>query len=553
MFDSMPKRFPLYVTALALAAGVAGCATRSSAPAPSSAQAAASANQELSKLAQKLHSPRLMAQVLLKQAREKKDPERATQAAIYAFKAGDEELASQAGDLIAKLEPDSPVPAVIHMRVALDKGDVKAAGKAAEKLYQAGGARAIYEMSEGSYDDWYLYAVVRHIANAHPDDAELSQLLAQAALRAGDNGAALAAAHKAVAGGLDDLLMQVVQMQAEWALGQRSKALERGAKTLAAHSHDVALRALYAGLLMRSHDFDRARSVLGDGAALAPGNSHIELAYAMLEQAEGKGKAAHRRLTKLLERGSTDPGVYYFLGESAAARGDWGQAFVWYASADGNSSAQVAAAEALSQWKGLDAAQHFLHERMTHVPGLMPLWVATEAGLLDNAGKSKEAYAILSKAVKRYPVVRPLRYQRALLADKLGKSRVALDMLHGLVRAEPGNAEYLNAYGYMLTVHTRRYKEGYGYIKRALSAYPDDPAILDSMGWVLYKLGRPKQAVDYLERAHKGSGDATVAVHLATVYLALGRKAEAGKLIKAALAQSPHDADLKRLQKRILQ
>ena len=547
----MRMRPTVLLSILPLAAGLAGCASH---PKPAAdAPQQVSDNQQLSELAQKLHSPKLMAQVLLKQARENKDPKQAMQAAIYAFQAGDDELAGQAGDLIEQLQPDSPLPDVIRIRVALNQGDIPAAEQAGEKLFQAGGARALYTVSTGDYDDWYVYALVRSLSAKHPDDAELTQLLAQTALSAGDNGAALAAARKAAASGLDDLLMQIVQMQAEWGLGKRQAAVDRGARVLAAHTHDVALRALYAGLLMRTQDYARARSVLDDGAALDPGNSHIELAYALLDRARGNDKAAHTRLTKLLEQGSTSASLYYLLGQSAAEAGDWSEAFVWYATADGDSSAQVAAAEALKQWKGLDAARGFLHDQMEHVPGLAPLWIATEAGLIDEAGDTAQAYAMLDAAAKRYPVVRPLRYQQALLADKLGKSGTAIAMLGQLLKEEPDNAEYLNAYGYVLTVDTRRYSEGYGYIRRALDAYPDNPAILDSMGWVLYKLGKPAQAVDYLKRAYDDGNDATVAAHLVTVYLALGRKAEAGKLLKTALAQAPDNAELKRLQQRLSQ
>lgn len=543
----MSMRLPLFLSIAALMVVLAGCATRAPVPAH------ASPNKDFMALAQKLHSPQLMARVLLKQAREKKDPAQATRAAIYAFKAGDDALAGQAADVLEQLQPDSPVPAVIHLRVALDSGDLSAADRAADKLFAAGGARAIYQVSAGDYDAWYLYALVRHLAAAHPENAELTQLLAQTALSAGDNDAALAASRTAIAAGFDDLLMQVVQIQAEWSLGQRRAALDRGARVLAAHSHDAVFRALYAGLLTRANDYARAQAVLDDGAALDPGNIRIELAYVLLDRARGRAQAAHKRLTRLLEQGSTNPGVYYLLGQFAAARGDWNQAFVWFVSAKGDSSAQVAAVVALKHRKGLKAARSFLRRLARHEPGLSPLWVATEADLVDADGRSAQAYAMLSAAVKRYPMVRPLRYQRALLAARLDKPGVAIATLEQLVKVEPGDAEYLNAYGYMLTVHTRRYREGYGYIRRALKAHPDNPAILDSMGWVLYKLGKSKQALDYLQRAHRGVADTAVTVHLATVYLALGRKTEAKKLIAAALAQAPHNADLKRLQRRVSQ
>jgi len=83
---------------------------------------------------------------------------------------------------------------------------------------------------------------------------------------------------------------------------------------------------------------------------------------------------------------------------------------------------------------------------------------------------------------------------------------------------------------------------------------PDNPATLDSMGWVLYKQGKTAKALDYLKRAYTGSdGDPTVASHLIQAYLALGQKDQARTLLKKALAQSPDDAELKRLSKRLPQ
>lgn len=542
--------------AVGLVLAVSGCASPP-APAAASSGAPASAqgeNADFAAIAERLHSPRLLARVQLKQARAKKDASLAMQAAVNALKAGDDDLANQAAGLLDELQPGSPAAAFIRLRTSLDNCDTKGALKAAGDLYDAGGVQPLVRVPEGPYDDWCIYTVFKGLAAKHPEDAELSQLLAHAALKAGDNGAALAAARKAVQGGLDDLLVQIVEMQARWQLGQRQKPLKQGAKILAAHSRNVAVRSLYAGLLIRAGDYRRARETLDDGAALSPGNEHIELAYVLLEQAQGQDKAAKKRLTGLLEQGNSGAGLYYLLGQQAQSEGHWSQAFVWYTSARGDSSAQVAAANALRHWKGLDAARDFLHKLDERAPGLSPLWRGTEAGLLDAEGKKKEAYAMLDEAVKQYPVVRPLRYQLAMAAESLGKGREAVNILAGLVQSEPDNADYLNSYGYELTQHTQEYAKAQGYIQHALSMDPDNPAILDSMGWVLHKQGKPAQALDYLKRAHQSaSADPTIASHLVQAYLALGRKDEARALLKQALARSPDNAELMRLSKRLPQ
>jgi len=551
----MRRVLPVFIAA-GLALTVGGCAS-SPAPAPASAGAPAAAHGEkadFTAIANKLHSPELLARVQLKQAKAKKDASLAVQAAVNALKAGDDGLADEAADLIEKLQPTNAAAPFIRLRTSLDDCNTKRASKAASALYDAGGVRPLVRIPEGPYDHWCTYAVINNLSAAHPEDAELSQLLAHTALQAGDNGAAVAAARKARQGGLNDLLTQIVTMQARWQLGQRKQALEEGAKILASHSRDAAVRSLFAGLLIQAGDYRRARETLDDGVALSPGDAHLELAYVLLDQAQGNNKAARKRLTGLLEKGDSSAGLYFLLGQEAQSEGNWSQAFVYYTSARGDDSAQVAAANALRHWKGLDAARAFLRRLEDRAPGLSPLWRGTEAGLLDAEGKTRQAYGLLRTAVKKYPVVRPLRYQLAMLAESVGKGREAVHILARLVSEQPDSADYLNSYGYELLLHTREYEKAHGYIQRALAMDPDNPAILDSMGWVLYKQGKPAKALGYLERAQKGAyGDPTVASHLIRVYLALGRKDHARALLEKALTQSPDNAELKRLSKRLPQ
>ncbi|MGH8427452.1 MAG: tetratricopeptide repeat protein, partial [Gammaproteobacteria bacterium] len=98
---------------------------------------------------------------------------------------------------------------------------------------------------------------------------------------------------------------------------------------------------------------------------------------------------------------------------------------------------------------------------------------------------------------------------------------------------------------------TTRYREAYGYIVKALTMSPDNGAILDSMGWVLYRLGENTKAVPYLRRAWELTGDPDVADHLVQVYLALGDTSAASKLLSDALAKTPKDATLLKLEQQL--
>jgi Flp pilus assembly protein TadD len=126
-------------------------------------------------------------------------------------------------------------------------------------------------------------------------------------------------------------------------------------------------------------------------------------------------------------------------------------------------------------------------------------------------------------------------------------------VLEGLVRDQPDNAALLNALGYLLTDQFDRHEDARAYIQRALAMNPDSPAIIDSMGWVLYKLGDYAAALDYLERAYRLETDPEIAAHLVDVYWALGQQDRAREFLQSALENSPEDAHLREVSQRLEQ
>ncbi len=550
------------VAALAL---LAGCALPSASPptasnhvrpesqAPSAASTRA-ALADYQAMAKKLHSPRLIARMLLKEAKKKHSSGRAIMAALLALRAGDAKTAVGAADFLHALAPKQSSTWSVALRVALARGKLDEAGKAAAKAYALGGAKALVLGLDGPAEPWFVYPLVSRLAGAHPDDGALQLVLARSALAADAPAAAVAAARKAAKFEAGARAAKLVEIQAQWNLGRHKTALARAARLVAAHSHDIGLRVLYANMLAQAGEPRRARDTLGDARALAPNDAQVDFGYALIAADAENPAAARARLTAILEAGDDTSGVYNLLGHLAANENDWGEAFGWYQqihSPDDLASSRIASLFALNHWKGSAAAQDYLHQLSDRFPGLAPTWAGVHASLLDLAGKSKAAWQLLGQTLKRYPRVRPLRYQRALLADKLGKGSDALAGLKRLTSAAPGNPLYLNAYGYTLIEHTKRYREAYGYIKRAFAIDSGNGAILDSMGWALYHLGQSTQALGYLRRAWRETGDITVAGHLVTVYLALNRRGAARKILRTALGQSPKDPKLLSLQRKL--
>jgi tetratricopeptide (TPR) repeat protein len=131
-----------------------------------------------------------------------------------------------------------------------------------------------------------------------------------------------------------------------------------------------------------------------------------------------------------------------------------------------------------------------------------------------------------------------------MLAEKIGQLDVLEEDLRAILEREPENAQALNALGYTLADHTDRYEEAHELIERALALNPDDFYILDSMGWVLYRLGRLGEAIEYLKRAREIKDDPEVAAHLGEVLWVMGDKDAARDIWDSALKDTPDDQRL---------
>jgi tetratricopeptide (TPR) repeat protein len=122
---------------------------------------------------------------------------------------------------------------------------------------------------------------------------------------------------------------------------------------------------------------------------------------------------------------------------------------------------------------------------------------------------------------------------------QLGRVEDALEDFGHLVAAYPDDPTALNALGYTLTDMTNRHDEAYQLIYRALGMQPENPAILDSMGWVLFRLGRPEEGLPFVERSWELMPDAEIAAHLGEILWALGRKDEARETWLEAIVEWP--------------
>jgi len=176
---------------------------------------------------------------------------------------------------------------------------------------------------------------------------------------------------------------------------------------------------------------------------------------------------------------------------------------------------------------------------------------AAEAQTLKELGLLDQALDLYTTAVKAFPENTDLRYARGLYAADSGDIDLAVDDFKLILSTDPENADALNALGYTLADQTDRYQEAMDYILKAHRLKPDNPAILDSLGWVLYRLGKYQEALKYLHKAAIANPDAEIAAHLGEVLWVMGNRNQAKEVWNKALTTEPDSEKLKEVMQRL--
>jgi Flp pilus assembly protein TadD len=170
--------------------------------------------------------------------------------------------------------------------------------------------------------------------------------------------------------------------------------------------------------------------------------------------------------------------------------------------------------------------------------------INAELQLLRDAKRNAEAYALLAKALQRFPNDPDLMYDQAMLADKLNKLEEMEQLLRKVIALKPDFHHAYNALGYSLADRNLRLPEARALIKKALEFAPNDPYIIDSLAWVEYRSGNAAEAQRLLQAAYSERPDAEIAAHLGEVLWKLGQREQANAIWKEGLTLSPDNETL---------
>ena len=313
---------------------------------------------------------------------------------------------------------------------------------------------------------------------------------------------------------------------------------------LAGQKDPRELRLGYARLLIEANQRPEAREQLMAVLKTDDANGDAHFALGLLALDANTLNEAEKHFQVLLDKPERSSDAEYYLGRIAEIRQQPEQALAHYERVNsGNQTldAFVRRARLLAVLKRVPEAREVLAALRAQYPQLAPRLTATEGELLADSGNFTEALAVYDDALKLSPDDENMLYGRAMLHERMSRFDLSETDLRKLLGQNPDDVRALNALGYLLTVHTTRLDEAAKLIAKAYAAIPNDPAIIDSMGWVLFKQGKPREALPLLQKAMDLYPDSEVAAHLGDVLWALGEHDKAlAVLTKAQQADPDH-------------
>jgi tetratricopeptide (TPR) repeat protein len=515
----------------------------------------------LAEIAAQRGSYQVAVQAYLEMARSTRDPRiarRATELALYARQT---EMALEAAKIWLAAEKGSTAARQTLVALFVTTDNLQAATPLLLEILSGEGANVgssltqLHALLAKHPDKNAVLALVKDLVKPYRQLPEAHFALAQAALAANKYDAALAEIREALRIRPDWEAAALFQAQALTS-ESRAKSLDYMKGFLAANPNAQEVRLNYARQLIGEKKFPEARSEFQRLLDDNPQNPDIAVTVALLSVQINDLDAAEMQLKRVLELNYKDPdSVRVHLGQINEERKRFDEAARWYLAVEGGEQFVMAHA----RYALMLARQDRVAEARAHLQGLQPQneaqrvqIVQAEAQLMREAKAYGESFDILKTALDTDADNPDLLYDIAMAAEKLDRIDVVETSLRRLIALKPDHAQAYNALGYTLADRTDRLTEARDYIEKALKLSPEDPFILDSMGWVEYRLGNHAEGLQYLQRAFDQRPDPEIAAHLGEVLWVKGDKSEAEKVWRDSLRDNPGNEELQKVIKKFL-
>jgi tetratricopeptide (TPR) repeat protein len=325
-------------------------------------------------------------------------------------------------------------------------------------------------------------------------------------------------------------------------LDRQQDALELLDQGLREYPDDKSLRLAHARLLVDQEQLREAIAAFTELLQRYPEDDDLRLSLALLYLQDNALDEAAVYLRELIDNGSHMNIARYNLGRIDEERGDSEAALIGYSligPGDEFIPAQARYTDILIRIGRSDAARSNLQEQRERHPEYAVELFLLESEIFASHGQTAVALQVLNTALEQFPDDDYLLYSRAMLAAEGGDIAELERDLRTIIRQNPDNAMALNALGFTLADQTDRYAEALNLIERAHQINPQDPAIIDSLGWVHYRLGNLDKAEARLREALTAYPDPEIAAHLGEVLWVRNKQSEARQVWREALKKTP--------------
>ncbi len=484
----------------------------------------------------------------------------ASKATRVTFSYGFNEEALRSAHRWLKLDEDSDEALLYVAQLQLRLGDIKASRRAFKRLLKRGEQAPderlislIPFLSQENAED--ADELMRQLARPYKNSSSAQYAAGVMALQAGDSEEAIDRASRALELKPDWLQAHLLKARAMLLAGDQEGAIDYTSRIVGdAPDPEPEARMELAIMLLSTGRDDDALSQVNQILLEQPGRTDALRLMAIINFRLDNREAAWADFEDVLASGRYTMDALYYLGRIADRRSEHEQAVRLYSQVKRGSNAltsQRRVSAILAQQGKIDKALEHLRQFGADNPSFAIDMIAAEAQVLASQERYPEALDAYERAIEYRPDDEVAVLGKAELLLRMGRLDDAIMEYRQSAKRWPDSAMSLNALGYTLADRTAKYAEAEKLIKKALKLDPDSAAIIDSYGWVLYRLGKNERALEELQRAYAKLKDPEVASHIVEVLGTLGQQDEALKVLEEAELLNPDNKLLKDIREHI--
>lgn len=311
-----------------------------------------------------------------------------------------------------------------------------------------------------------------------------------------------------------------------------------------AYPENRLLRFNYGRILVQIRKLEEAREQFALLAVMAPDDYETLYSLALLDLELDSPDTAKQLLIRLIQANYRLNDAHYYLGYIGQNQDNTAEAIEHFKLVGTDSvnflNAHRQVIRLLIEQGELEQAHEWAVSLAAGRPELELMLTTVETDALMNSGHLELAEELLDNAIAKNPDNVDLLFARSFLSDRMNDKAKSEQILRHIIELQPGDSRALNQLGYALADGPNRHDEALVLLERAIEISPDDPAIIDSLAWAQYKLGRYEEALANLKRAYAAFPDPEVAAHLGEVLWAMGRQSDANRVWESSLADNPN-------------